>query len=113
MRGETVYVIRTETEGGMVDPFGAPVPSETTRVPVENVLVAPGPRSDLQDRDRPDADRVVYNLHFPKTFTGDLRNTRVEVRGEVFAVIGAPKPYQLANTPTRWWMPVEVEDIRG
>jgi len=108
MRGETVTVTQ-RVDTGEVDGRGNPIYT-TTNTTVEDVLVAPGPRTDLPVTDHPDGTVVAYNLHFPKTFTGSLRLATVTVRGEAgLKVIGDPQPFTLANTPTRWHMPVEVE----
>lgn len=80
---------------------------------VDNVLVGTGPRADLSDANRPEGVRVVFNLHFPKTFTGSLRSGEIRVRGDWYAVIGDPQAYTDANTPGAWNMPVEVETIKG
>lgn len=80
---------------------------------VANVLVGPGPRADLTDAERPDGVRVVFNLHFPKGFTGSLRGADIRVRGEWYRVIGDPQAYTEANTPGAWNMPVEVEKVKG
>lgn len=103
--GETVTV-RTFTDD-TVDDFNMPV-QDHSDIEVSNVLVGPGPRSDLEVGERPDGVKVIYNLHFPKTFTGSLRGCDVQVRGEWFQVIGDPKPYTAENTPGDWNMPVEV-----
>jgi hypothetical protein len=107
MIGESVTV-STFTSSG-TDAHGDPTGTWTTTT-VSDVLVAPGPRSDIEDTERPEGVIVAFNLHFPKSFTGDLRGARVTVRGEAgFKVIGDPSWYTGANTPTRWHMPVEVE----
>lgn len=81
---------------------------------VDDVLVAPGPRADITDAERPEGTVVAWNLHFPKTYSGSLRGARVSVRGgEPCKVVGDPQPYTLANTPTRWWMPAELERADG
>lgn len=112
MRGETVVVIRRVEVGR--DPANEPI-YETTRTRVDDVLVAPGPRNDIDGINRDDGVDVVYNLHFPKTYAEDLRGCYVEVRGEepAFRVRGSPRPYTAENTPTRWHMPVEVERTDG
>lgn len=111
MRGETV-VVTTKTVTGQ-DSKGNDIFS-TTVVTVADVLVGPGPRSDLAYTERPEGVLVAFNLHFPKTFTGNLRGAEIEIRGNPgFNVIGDPQPYTLANTPTRWHMPVEVERADG
>lgn len=110
MRGETVVVVRRERTG--TGPGNTPIYGDVETT-VHDVLVAPGPRQDVVESNRPDGVEVAFNLHFPKTFSGSLRGAQVVVRGEPFDVIGDPRPYTLANTPTRWWMPVEVERVDG
>jgi len=112
MIGETVVVIR-RVEAGR-DPANEPI-YETTRTPVDDVLVAPGPRTDIRDGIRPDGVDIVYSLHFPKTFSEDLRGCFIEVRDEStpYRVRGSPRPYTPENTPTRWHLPVEVERSDG
>ena len=91
---------------------------------LDDVLIVPGDTSDLTGSLRSEGDRTVYTLHFPKGFPGavkgipqeflkSLKGARVRVRGEVFRVIGDPKPYRNNNTPTRWNMPVKVEAVNG
>jgi hypothetical protein len=90
--------------------YKAPV-YKTREVEVENVLVALGPRTDLIESNRPDAVKVKYTLHFPKTFDEDLQGLRIKVRGNFYDVIGRPDHYTLENTPGDWWMPVEVGTV--
>ncbi len=111
MIGETVVVHRREQVG--TNAHNQPV-YEWSETSVEDVLVAPGPRDDIPDVVRPDGTTVAWTLHFPKTFNDPLRGARISVRGQDPApVIGDPQPYTLQNTPTRWWMPVEVERTDG
>lgn len=111
MIGETVRVLRpiegTENAHGIA--------SHTfEEFEVDDVLVAPGPLVDVPDTARPAGTVVAWNLHFPKTFTGSLRGTLIRVRGQApCKVIGDPQPFTEENTPTRWWMPVEVERTDG
>lgn len=83
------------------------------REEVANVLVAPGSTSDIDDSARPYGTRAVFTLGFPKTFSKPLRGCRVEVRGEVYSVIGDPQPNNADNCPTAWWYTAEVEAIDG
>lgn len=111
IKGETVTV-QTRTQGG-VDGGNNPV-WKWTDATVNNVLVAPGSRSDVVDSSRPDGTEIVWTLHFPKTFTGGLRNARVIVRGGApLDVVGDPQPYTEANTPGLWNRPVEVGRVDG
>ncbi len=99
------------------DGFGNDVEAYAEAVSVPNVLIAPGACAEL-DSTRPEGVRVAYTLHFPKTFSGDLRGARIALpvsfagMGKV-RVIGSPEPYMDANCPTPWHMPVEVEAIDG
>ncbi|NJI60948.1 hypothetical protein HCX50_16080 [Microbacterium oxydans] len=111
MIGETVTVLRRID--GPDNAHGEPTQTidETN---VDDVLVAPGPRADISDTARPAGTVVAWNLHFPKTFTGSLRGALIRVRGQApCKVIGDPQPFTADNTPTRWWMPVEVTRADG
>ncbi|GAA4774613.1 hypothetical protein GCM10023351_18770 [Microbacterium gilvum] len=111
MIGETVVVVREVVTG--TDAHNEPI-TEAVEESVDDVLIAPGPRADIPDAFRPVGTVVAWNLHFPKTFTGSLRGAKVSVRGGAPCdVIGDPQPFTLANTPTRWHMPVELERADG
>lgn len=110
MRGETVLVKTFEATGK--DPFGGATVSESV-FEVENVLFSPGATTDVFESNRPDGTRVLFTLHFPKTFSGSLEGAQVYVDGDWYDVIGDPKPYMEANTPGDWWMPVEVGIVNG
>lgn len=99
---------------GAVDRLGNPTYT-TTDETVGNVLVAPGSTEEL-DASRPAGVSVAYTLHFPKAYTGNLRGCTVtlpEPWAGTYRVIGDPRPYMDANTPTEWNRPVEVEDADG
>ena len=107
IRGETVTVITRAVTGQ--DSKGNDVYGET-RTDVSDVLVAPGPRTDLPVVDHPEGTVIAFNLHFPKSFTGSLRGAQVIVRGsDPLDVVGDPQPYTNANTPGKWNRPVEVK----
>lgn len=111
IRGETVVVERWQETGR--DPGNAPI-REWVAETVENVLVAPGPRNDVVDSNRPDGKRIQWTLHFPKSYPATLAGARVSVRGqEARPVVGDPQHYTEANTPGAWSMPVELEDVEG
>lgn len=110
MMGETVKV-KTFAETGK-DPFGAPIVSETIES-VDNVLVQPGSAGDAFESNRPEGVNVRYTLHFPKTYGKPLEGADIEVRGKWLHVVGAPDHYTLENTPTDWWMTVEVSAVNG
>ena len=109
IQGETVTVIRTVWDR---DELGEPIDPTEQREVVENVVVYPGPTSDL-DASRPDGVKVVFTLCFPKTFTGDLKGCSVEVRGAVYAVVGDPQRYTAENTPGDWNLTAEVTRTDG
>src|SRR5690625_5282372 len=111
MRGESVVVHRT-VEGGR-DPLNSPI-FEDVEETVDDVLVAPGPRNEVDECTRPARTRVVRNLHFPKPYAESLRGAEVSVRRPAPATaVAVPQPTTLANTPTRWWLPVELERVDG
>jgi hypothetical protein len=110
MIGETVIVENKVKTG--VDGHNNAV-YETSETVVADVLVVPGPRADVVESNRPDGHLVKYTLHFPKTFNTPLESLRIRVRGRWLRVIGSPDHYTKENTPTRWWMPVEVGEVDG
>lgn len=109
--GETVVVerhVETGRDGGN-NPIFEWVP-ET----VEDVLVAPGPRNDVEEANRPHGVEVRFNLHFPKGYPATLRGARITVRGQKpLDVIGDPQHFTEANTPGRWSMPCEIGRTDG
>lgn len=111
LTGETVVVER-QVEVGR-DPGNSPI-FEWQAETVENVLVVPGPRADVETSARPAGTQVQFNLHFPKRYPATLRHARIRVRGsEPLDVIGDPQHYTEANTPGAWSMPVEVKRVDG
>ena len=105
---EAVTVIRPTVER---DDLGEPIEAGASREEVRCV-VCPGATSDM-DATRPEGVTVSYTLHFPKTYKGDLRGCSVEVRGEVFDVVGDPMRTNEAATPGPWNMAVEVARADG
>ena len=111
IRGEQVVVERVVSPG--VDAFGDPLPGQWVPETVDDVLVAPGGRTDL-DATRPEGVEVKWTLHFPKGYPATLRGARVVVRGQEPAfVVGDPQHYTEGNTPGAWSMPVELTAVRG
>lgn len=109
--GEAVVVERRQEVGR--DPGNAPI-YEWVPETVEDVLVAPGPRADVVESNRPEGVEVRFNLHFPKGYPAMLRGARISVRGgEPLNVIGDPQHFTEANTPGRWSMPVEIGRTDG
>lgn len=98
-------------ESSKLDDLGEPIGSEASSEAVRCV-VCPGATSDL-GAERPNGVRIAYTLHFPKTYRGDLRGCSVEVRGEVFDVVGDPMRTAEAATPGPWNMAVEVARADG
>lgn len=105
---EAVTVIRPTVER---DDLGEPIEAGASREEVRCV-VCPGATSDM-DATRPEGVTVSYTLHFPKTYAGSLRGCSVEVRGEVFGVVGDPMRTAEAATPGPWNMAVEVARADG
>lgn len=110
--GRKVTVVKKTQDGH--DRFNDPV-YKTAETDVDDVVIQRGDTQGLTAT-RPDGSRVDFTLHFPKTYTGDLRGAEIVLYGEFagrYEVVGEPYPYQLENTPTRWWMPVEVVAVHG
>ena len=113
--GTTVSVeLRADTTR---DALGNDVEAYAAAQDVDNVIVQPGPTADL-DAARPEGVNVALTLHFPKTWTGDLRGARVTLPapwtwGNPYRVVGNPEPYMDASCPTSWHMPVEVSATDG
>ena len=113
IRGVTVDILRPVA--GVRDRFGNSTTASVKRETVSNVLVAPGATTDLE-ASRPDGVEVAYTLHFPRWYVDSLEGCSIELPepwAGVYRVIGDPKPYIDANTPTPWHMPVEVERANG
>ena len=114
MRGTTVTVLRPVE--GPPDRFGNPTRAGHVRTEVADVLVCPSATSDL-DAARPEGASTALTLHFPKSWGGaGLRGCEVELPAPwagTYHVVGDPRPYDGANTPTRWDMPVEVVSADG
>lgn len=115
MRGIEVTVVRY-ADGG-TDRLGNPIEGAPTYEEVDDVLIAPSGAADME-ASRPEGVTVSMTLHFPKTYTGDLRGCDIELPspydvGNPYRVIGDPHPYMDANTPTRWNRPVEVARADG
>lgn len=111
--GETVQVEQRIWDAR--DGFGNYVEAYQGAIGVDNVLVAPGSAAEL-DASRPDGVKVALTLHFPKGWAGTLRGAKVTLTGAysgTYRVVGDPKPYMDALTPTQWNMPVEVEAYDG
>lgn len=112
MNGETVTVeqrIATGTDRG-----GDTIYTWLTPEPVENVLVASGPRADKIESNRPDGKIIRWTLHFPKTYRQSLAGARISVRNQdPLNVVGDPQPLTEENTPGEWSRPVELEGTEG
>ena len=108
LQPEAVTVIRPMVER---DDLGEPTVTGETSEAV-NAVVQPGTTQDM-DATRPNGASVSYTLHFPKTYTEDLRGCSVEVRGGRYRVVGDPMRYTSANTPGEWGMTVEVGEADG
>lgn len=110
LHGETVQVWSPVRA---VDAEGDAVIAWTGPVEVAGALVAPGSTSALGGSTRPDGVEVAYTVHFPKSFDASLRGARVQVRGELFEVVGDPRPYARDLCPGAWWMQAEVRRVQG
>lgn len=106
IKGTTITVLHPQQ--GAMDEFGeAAITYDPEQV--SDVLVAPG--SSIDDPGRTDIDRtrIVYRLHFPKTYKKRLDGCLIEIDGERFKIIGSPRQMMPENTPTRWGMVADCE----
>ncbi|MDY5151341.1 hypothetical protein R6G85_02415 [Actinotignum urinale] len=110
MQGEQVEIITYAQVGE--DDFKTPIYVEKSIV-VENVLVAPAYTGDLTGGQRIEGDKTRLELHFPKTFTTNLRGATAKIRGSLYKIIGDPQPYIPANTPTCWGRKAEAVRVDG
>lgn len=97
------------------DRLGNEVAGRPSEERVDGVLVSPGATDDME-ASRPEGVEVAFTLHFPKTYSKSLKGCSVRLPapwGGTYRVVGDPRPYMAANTPTRWHMPVEVEASHG
>ena len=108
--GETVTVYVPVQTG--TDAFNAPTLTETP-LEVDNVVIRPGPSTEVQDGVRPDGAVIAYTLYFPKTFATSVQGCNVEVRGSRCRVVGFPQVYTEQNVPGPWNMVAEVEVVDG
>lgn len=111
--GVAVTVLRPVSAG--TDRLGNALHGVPASETVYPVLVVPGATSDLE-ASRPEGVQVAYTLHFPKGYDASLEGCSIVLPAPwagTYRVIGDPRPYMDANTPTRWHMPVEVEAAHG
>lgn len=108
IKTEPVSVVVIATE---LDDLGQPI-GKTESCAEVDCIVVPGATVDL-DTTRPNGVTVSYTAHFPKSWTGSLRDAFVELRGKRYKVVGDPQPYTSTNTPGDFNMPVELEVVDG
>ena len=110
----------TTTTGAQAgrDALGNEIVAYASPVSVHPVLID-GDTSNL-DAARPEGVTITCTLHFPNTWTGDLRGARVTLPGRwavanPYHVVGIPTPMMPENSP--WLFPynmtVEVEATYG
>ena len=113
IRGVTVTVLRPTVNG--TDRLGNPSHGEPEREAVGNVLVG-APSTQGMEAARRDGATRALTLHFPRSYSSSLRGCSVELPAPwagTYRVVGDPRPYMGANTPTPWHMPVDVEASHG
>ena len=112
---ESVFV-RYRTKVGP-DAHGNDNPTYSKPEEVKGVLVAPARgyamTKDIDGSIRSDGKKVKFNLFFPKTFVKwrDLPGALIDVRGTDYLVIGEPQYWK--DTPTKWYIQVDVEVVHG
>ena len=114
-KGVSVRFVRGVTTGK--NPFGEPI-TVLENVDIDNVLIAPGKTTELNDTNRPEGVVVAYTLHIPKESACDLTGCIAYVPNgfggiDQCEVIGSPRPTMQNLTPGDWCMPVEVKLVDG
>lgn len=114
IRGTNVTVLRRVLSGR--DEMGEPVFATSTET-VGNVLIAPSNTDEMDETNRAFGVTCELTLHFPKTYTAGLEGCAVVLpapwdKGE-YRVIGDPRPYMEANTPTPWNRAAKVARADG
>lgn len=114
IHGEDVVVILRTPDG--IDGYGEPVFREECHI--VNCVVAPGTgdgrsAEEASESSRRRGDLIIFTLHFPKTFTANLADAHVIVRGLKMRVVGDPQVYTPENTPGLWNRQVMVRSIDG
>ena len=114
-KGISVRFVKDVVAG--LNPFGEPI-TAPKYIDIENVLVAPGKTSELNDTNRPEGVVVAYTLHIPKDSVQNLTGCIAYVPNgfggiDQCEVIGSPRPTMQELTPGDWCMPVEVKLVDG
>lgn len=84
---------------------------ETQALRVDNVLVNPSTTTyDRITEGHPEGMRTDLVLYFPRDFDHDMRGARVQVRDDLYDVVGDPERYTDANLPAScaWNLVVKV-----
>lgn len=112
MTGETVTVVIPSKTSG-TDGMGEPMAGPPVSVPCDNVLFDPEPSmtTDLPADTRADNTSSTVCFHFPRSWVRSLKGCRVEYGGTTFEVVGNPRPYADAGTPTPWDRPVYARAV--
>lgn len=99
IKGITVILYEKREIGK--DEFNHPIYEEQA-VTVENVLVAPAGVSEILDMQNLTGKKAVYHIAVPKGDTHIWEDSRVELFGEMWHVIGFPQMGIEANIPLDW-----------
>lgn len=75
-------------------------------------LVAPSQTQDLKE-ERPEGIKTTLTLYFPSTYTDSLAHKRIDVRGQMYAVVGDPIAYDQNIVPGAYNRVVEVVRVEG
>lgn len=105
---EPVTVVRRTRSG--FDTLGNEVyETETETV---DCLVSGSSELSRPDGNRPEGAIVGYSVDFPKSYTGDLANCALVVKGVQCEIVGYPTR-NTALQPTRWNLRVNVRASNG
>ena len=103
--GITIKLLERTQTG--TDGFNRPIYAETP-VDVENVLVGEPSTDEITTELNISGKRLAYTLAIPKGDSHTWEDRRVEIRGEIFEVIGKPTEGIEALIPLDWNKKVKV-----
>lgn len=106
IKGQTVKLHTRELSG--MDPFGAPVYTETI-TDVDNVLISPTSDEDIVSEMQMYGKHSVYTLSIPKGDAHNWEDSVVEFFGRTWRSFGPIVQYQEELVPLSWNKKVKVE----
>ena len=105
---EPIVVITRETQK---DDLGEVISTSETEYKTD-ALVCPVSTQDIS-AERPNGDKVIFNVHFKKDWNISLAGAYIEIRGERYRVNGNPQKLTDDNCPTPFNLSAQVVKCDG